>query len=133
MTFWETLCIALIPAAISAFVSIWTAHKSLKTGIHQLQVSNQHDIDRLMEQHKVDIESIREQHRLDMEAKDKDHSHQLEVMQRQHENELHQKEQETLNGLMSNALGGVITGALNSPSVRREIDSQVIKAIKKSK
>ncbi len=65
----ETLLIACVPATISGIISFVLAKSQAKSENKKLQLSNQHEIERLMEQHKVNTDAIREQHRLEMDSK----------------------------------------------------------------
>ena len=71
----KTLLIACVPAMISGGISFILAKSQTKSEMKKLQVANQHDIEKLIEQHKVDVDAIREQHRLEMASKEKDHQH----------------------------------------------------------
>lgn len=134
----KTLLIAAVPAIISGLISFVLAKSQAKAEMKKLQLANEHEIERLMEQHKVDIDSIREQHRLEMESKEKDHQHKLEVMQKEHENALIRKESELENTAKYNATGsimtglfnGVLSGALNSPEAQSEITKKILESVK---
>ncbi len=52
----ETLLIACVPAIISGIISFILAKSQAKSENKKLQLSNQHEIERLMEQHKINIE-----------------------------------------------------------------------------
>jgi biopolymer transport protein ExbB/TolQ len=136
----ETLLVACVPAIISGMISFVLAKSQAKSENEKLRLSNQHEIDRLMEQHKVDIDAIREQHRLEMQSKEKEHQYKLEIMQKEHDNELIRQEKEQENTAKYNAMGTVVTGlvngmlggVMNSPEVREKMSKKILEGINKN-
>ena len=132
----ETLLIACVPATISGIISFVLAKSQAKSENSKLQLSNQHEIERLMEQHKVNTDAIREQYRLEMDSK-KEHQYKLEIMLNEHENELIRQEKEQENTAKYNAMGnamtglfnGLFSGAMNSPEVQSEISQKILEGI----
>ena len=53
METFETLLIACIPAIISGIISFFLAKSQAKSETKKLQLANQHEIEKLMEQHKI--------------------------------------------------------------------------------
>ncbi|MEE0510370.1 MAG: hypothetical protein UDG94_03970 [Peptococcaceae bacterium] len=129
MDFIETLLVACIPAIISGIISFLLAKSKAKIDTENLVISNQHEIERLMEQHKIDIDAIREQHRLEMDAKEKEHQHNLEIMQKEHENELIRQEKETENAVKYSVMGDVFTGLFGEIMTSSEIKDMLSKTI----
>lgn len=136
MEIFETLLIACVPAIISGIISYILAKSQTKSENEKLRLSNQHEIDRLMEQHKVDIDSIREQHRLEMESKEQEHQYKLEIMQKEHDNELIRQENTAKYNAMGNVVTGLVNGMfggiMNSPEVQAEMSKKVLEGINKN-
>lgn len=136
----ETLLIACVPAIISGAISFVLAKSQAKSENEKIRLSNQHEINRLMEQHKVDIDAIREQHRLEMQSKDKEHLYKLEIMQKNHDNELVRQEKEQENTAKYNAMGSVMTGLFNgmlgrmmtSPEIQSEMNKKILEGMNKT-
>lgn len=138
MVFWETLLISCIPSIVTGIVTFVGMKIQVNTTIRQLKMTNEHELEKLMEQHKVDIESIREEHRLELELKEKEHQYKLEIIQQEHENEIIRKEQELENtakynaasSIMTGLINGVIGGAINSNEVQSQLGYKITEALK---
>ena len=117
------------------------ASRKSKQEMNSLRISNQHDLEKLMNQHKLDLDSLREQQKLELEKIEKEHQHKLELLQLQHENEMQRKEKEledsakfgTMKDIMGGVLGGIMNNAINSPEMQEEISKRIREGLKENK
>lgn len=139
--FVKTLLIACIPSIIAGIGAYLVAKKNASAQIQIVKEQNKHDLDKLMEQHKIDIDSLKEKYRLESEEKDKDHARKLEIMEKEYEYKLKQQESEAENtakygamkDIFGNLVGGMVTSAMNTPEVKKQMSNAFTDAFKKKK
>lgn len=137
--FLQTLLISCIPAVVTGIVTYLVAYKNAAAQIKIVKEQNKHDLNKLMEQHKVDIDSLKEKYRLETQEKDREHTRKLELMQKEFELKLRQQENEAENTVKYGALkdvigglmGGMVSSAMNSPEVQKQMSEVFADAFKK--
>lgn len=137
--FIKTLLIACIPSVVAGIGTYLVARKNASSQIKIVKEQNKHDLEKLMEQHKVDIDSLKEKYRLESEEKDRDHTRKLELMQKEYELKLKQQESEAENtakygaikDVFGGLMGGVVSSAMNSPEVQKQMTEAFADAFKK--
>lgn len=126
--FFQTLLIA-----VTGVISYLASRSNAKNQIKAITEQNKADIEKLIEQHKVDLESLQEKHRMELEVKEKEHQHQLEIIKLQHENNLKIDENNAINQVTANIMGGLFNGLFSSDSlVSKELNDAITRAMKEN-
>lgn len=110
--------VSIVVAIITGLASYFAASKKSKIELKALKESNEHEINRLMEQHKLNIDSIERAHQLELEKMELEHSHQLEL-----------KNKEIENLLTNNLLSSILDSAMKTPGMQQMIEKSFQKAI----
>lgn len=108
--------VSIVVAIITSLFAYLGANKKSKTDINSLKESNNHEIEKLINQHKMNIDAIERQHELEKEKMQMEHQHKLEIMKTQ-----------TVNDLGTNILNNM--DLFNIP----EVKEMVSKALRKNK
>lgn len=118
---------------MTGLISYLASRSNAKNQIKAITEQNKADIEKLIEQHKVDLESLQEKHRMELEVKEKEHQHQLEIIKLQHENNLKKDENDAINQVTANIMGGLFNGLFSADSpFSKKLNEAVIEAMKKS-
>lgn len=122
----QTLAIAIIPSAVTAFISYKASEKNANIQIQAIKEQNKADIEKLMEQHKVNLEAEKAKHQHEIELKEQEYNHQIEMMKMQHQNEMKREENSMINQLTAQTLGGLMGGVFGEGSPLSNIINQAI-------
>lgn len=129
--FIQTLLIAAVPACVTGIMSYLASRNNAKNQMKAITEQNKADIEKLIEQHKVDLESLKEKHRMELEVMEKEHKHQMEIISLQHENDLKKDEENAINQVATNMIGGMFNGLFSSDSpFSKELNDAISKAMK---
>ena len=126
--FWKTLLIALIPAVVTAIISLLSSYLIGKRNLTA-------EIEKLEKEHKNDIDSLNKAHSNEVEILKLKHQQELELKQKDLENAIARQEKEAEVSAMKDFVGGLIGGitstALNSPEVKSQMSDAISKVFKK--
>lgn len=106
--------VSILVATISGFVSCLVAIKNAKNNLETVKVSNQHDLEKLIEQHKIDIDSLERAHAMDLEKINLEHKHQMESSQKSFENQFG-----------SGMLNALLPELLKTPEFREQLTNSM--------
>ncbi len=137
--FWKTLLIALIPAVVTAIISLLSSYligkRNLTAEIEKLEKEHKNELAKLMKQHEIDIDSLNKAHSNEVEILKLKHQQELELKQKDLENAIARQEKEAEVSAMKDFMGGLIGGitstALNSPEVKSQMSDAISKVFKK--
>ena len=131
------LIIGIVPAIFAGIVSYIVSLKKCKSEIKTMDISNKHEIDKLMKQHEIDIEALKEKQKLDLEKLEKEHEIKMKEIKLQSEQEILKKEKELSNSAMYSTMQGslesVMGNIFSSSEVQNEISKQVKESLKNKK
>lgn len=131
------LTIGIVPAIFAGIVSYIVSLKKCKAEIKTMDISNKHEIDKLMKQHEIDIESLKEKQKLELEKLDKEHDLKMKEMKLQSEQDILKKEKELSNSAMYTTMQGSLESLMgnvfSSPEVQEEFSKQIKESLKKKK
>jgi len=131
------LIIGIVPAIFAGIVSYIVSLKKCKSEIKTMDISNKHEIDKLMKQHEIDIEALKEKQKLDLEKLEKEHELKMKEIKLQSEQEILKKEKELSNSAMYSTMQGslesVMGNIFSSSEVQNEISKQVKESLKNKK
>ena len=94
---------------------------------------SQKDINQLREQNKLDIEKLMNQHRMDLEALERKHQMEVEKMEIDHKHNLELKQKEMENKIGGEFFTEIMSGLMNSPEMRAQINKSLSQGIAKKR
>lgn len=106
--------VSIIVALITGCTSYFAALKKCKADMKSLEISNKHEISKLMEQHKLDIDSLEHAHQLEIEKMEIEYKYQLVL-----------KDKEVENSVGVSIVNGVLDTILKNPEVEKLIRDEL--------
>jgi len=85
----------------------------------------------------LDIESLEKKHELDRETSEREHKYKLEIIEKENQNEILRMQQEQQNNMQSSLVQGIaggfgnmISGVLDSPEVKEQLNEKLRESFK---
>lgn len=99
-----------IVALLASIITYFSAIKKSKSDLKALRESNQHEIEKLMQQHKLDLDALERKHEMEKEKMEIEHKHQLEI-----------KNTEMENQMGSSLINATLAEIMKAPQIQKEI------------